>query len=287
MKLLLAVDSMTTLNILLDEVLIRSWPKRTEARLLSVVEDAGGVTAVRREMQRREEQITALAVDRLRSVGIPAEVTIMRGSPRELIPFASRKWTTDLVLIRANSRADFRSGSLGSVAAPVVESAPCSVEVVRVGDERCCDDFKILLATDGSPASLTASQVVADTRWPERTEVKVVSVINPLTYSLEEIGLRRDKGTDLAHRAIGQAVRALKNARLEITGEVLAGRVAHGILDRARSWGADLIVLGTHDRRGLKRLVFGGTSAAVAERAHCSVRVVRGVGRGVGLRRAA
>ena len=39
MKLLLAVDSITTLNILLDEVVVRSWPNGTEARVLSVVEE--------------------------------------------------------------------------------------------------------------------------------------------------------------------------------------------------------------------------------------------------------
>ena len=206
----------------------------------------------------------------------------MRGSPKDLIPLASRKWATDLILIRAHNRTDFRNLMLGSVAKSVVESAPCSVEVVRVVDEtyssRDKRNFRILLATDGSGASLTASQVVADTNWPKSTEVKVVSVVNPVTYSLEEIGLWRDKGTDRAHRAIGQAVQALKNAPLKITGEVIADRVVRGILDRARNWDADLIVLGTHDRRGLKRFFLSSISTAVAKRAHCSVRVVRGHG---------
>ena len=290
MKLLLAVDSITTLNILLDEVVVRSWPDGTKAQVLSVVEDgevpveiwpeAGyGLTAIRPEMQRREEQITSLAVERLRSIGIPTEVTIMRGNPKDSIPFASRKWGTDLILIRAHNSGD--SGNLipGSVAKSVVENAPCSVEVIRVADEtyssRDKRNFRILIATDGSGASLTASQVVAHTNWPESTEVKVVSVVNPVTYSLEEIGLWLDKGTDRAHRAIGEAIQVLKNAPLKITGELIAGRVGQAIVERARTWSADLIVLGTHDRRGLTRLFPGSTSAVVAKRAHCSVRVVR------------
>ena len=36
MKLLLAVDSITTLDILLDEMMTRSWPIGTEARVLSI-----------------------------------------------------------------------------------------------------------------------------------------------------------------------------------------------------------------------------------------------------------
>jgi len=267
MKLLLAVDSITTLNILLDEVVARSWPKGTKARVLSFVEDEdGGIAAVRHEMRRREEQITALAVDRLRSIGIATEVTIRRGNAKHEIPFTAREWATDLILVRA----------YGSVTKSVIESASCSVEVVRVAE--ASDGFRILLATDGSGASLTASQVVAQRSWPESTEVKIVSVVNPLTYSLEEMGVWSDKATGRAHRAIGQAVKVLKDTSLKITGEVIADRTARGIVDRARKWGADLIVLGTHDRRGLKRLLLGSISAAVARRAHCSVRVVRARG---------
>src|SRR6185437_106807 len=92
MKLLLAVDSITTLDILLDEMMTRSWPSGTEARVLSIVEDGEvpletwreegyGVAAVRQEMRRRGEQITAQAVERLRELGIHAEVVIMRGNP--------------------------------------------------------------------------------------------------------------------------------------------------------------------------------------------------------------
>lgn len=40
MKLLLAVDSITTLDILINEMMTRSWPSGAEARVLSIVEDA-------------------------------------------------------------------------------------------------------------------------------------------------------------------------------------------------------------------------------------------------------
>ena len=82
MKVLVAVDSITTLDIVINEMSARSWPSGTEARVLSIVDDADvplkawreqgyGVSAVRREMQRRGEQISALAVERLRKIGIP------------------------------------------------------------------------------------------------------------------------------------------------------------------------------------------------------------------------
>ena len=287
MRVLLAVDSITTLEILLSEMNVRSWPVGTEARVLSVVDDGDvplkawgeegyGVSAIRREMQRCGEQITAFAVERLRQIGISSSVVIMRGNPEFLISFAARNWPADLIFMRAHNRRDFRSRLLGSVAKSVVESAPCSVEVIRAREEAATDrDFRVLLATDGSASSITASQAIAEMSWPENTEVRVVSAVNPMTYSLEELGVTGGTGTDQAHRAIGNAVRVLSAAPLKISAEIIAGRAARQIIERAKHWEADLIVLGTNERRGLSRLLFGSTSAAVANRAHCSVRVVR------------
>jgi hypothetical protein len=82
-------------------------------------------------MRRRDEQITALAFERLQQVGIPAEVTVMRGKPEFLISFTARKWLAELILIRAHNRNDFRNWLLGSVAKSVIDAARGSVEVIR------------------------------------------------------------------------------------------------------------------------------------------------------------
>ena len=288
MKVLVAVDSIITLEVLINEMSARSWPAGIEARVLSVVDDGDvplktwrdegyGVSAVRREMNRRGEQLSALGVERLRRIGIPSQVVIMRGNPEFLIPFAARSWPADLIIMRAHNRKDFRRRLLGSVAKSVVESAPCSVEVVRARERsEATRGLRVLLATDGSGASIAASQAVAEMSWPENTEVRVVSAVNPMIYSLEELGLTGGTATDHAHRAIGSAVQVLNGAPLKISAEVIAGRAARQIIARAKQWEADLIVLGTNERRGLSRLRFGSTSAAVAKRAHCSVRVIRG-----------
>src|ERR1044072_721412 len=180
MKVLVAVDSITTLDMLLDEISARSWPAGTEARVLSVVDDGDvplktwrdegyGGSAVRREMNRRGEQISLLAVERLRKIGISAQVVIMRGDPAFLIPFAARKWPADLILLRAHNRTDFRRRLLGSVAKSVIESAPCSVEVVRAPEKTnaTAGGFRGLLATDGCVPPIAAPQAIAETGWPD------------------------------------------------------------------------------------------------------------------------
>jgi nucleotide-binding universal stress UspA family protein len=290
MKLLLAVDTITTLDIVLGFMEARRWPKGTTADVLSVVEDETvpietwraegyGVAAVRREMRRRGEQISTLVTDRLKAIGISSHITVMRGDPAFLIPFAARNWSSDLILIRANNRTNFRNWLLGSVAKSVVEYAPCSVEVVRAParglSSAARSSMRIMLATDGSDASLAASQAVAEMKYPEDSEVKVVSVINPIRYSLEEVGLARGTDSERAHQAIGKSVNVLRSTPLKITAEVIAGRRVRQIVARAKDWNADLIVVGTEERSGLKRLMSRGTAVAIANRAHCSVRVVR------------
>ena len=290
MRLLLAVDTITTLNILLDHMETRSWPKGTEAHILSVVEDETvpvetwrskgyGVSAVHREMRRRGEQLTALVTARLRALRIPAQVTVMRGDPAFLISFAAKKWSSDLILVRAHNRVEFRNWLLGSVAKSLVDSAPCSVEIVREPRGRHSletnRNMRILLATDGSHSALAVSREVAEMPHPEGTEVKVVSIINSISYSLEEIGFSRGRQSEHAHRAIGKAMSILSKANFEVTGEVLAGTRVRQILQRANDWQADLIVIATQPRRGWKRLLTRDAAVGVANGAHCSVKVVR------------
>lgn len=297
MRLLIAADSVVTADMLMNAVASRRWPRGTRARVLSVVEDetvpqevwreAGySADAVGQGMRRRGEQISALTVKPLGRLGIGAEVTIMRGAPRWLITREARKWSADLILIRAHNRMDFRSWMLGSVAKAVVREAPCSVEVVRAAGADLSvvsnGHMKILLATDGSEQSTVAARAIAERPWPEGAEVKVMSMVNPVLYSMEEIGLCQGGGTERAHKAIGAAAEIMKDTGARISGEVIAGRPARRILDEAKGWGADLIVVGSRDRRGLRRFLSGSISEAVAGRAHCSVKVVRAAKHGAG-----
>lgn len=298
MRLLLAVDSVLTTEIIMNALASRPWPRGTRARVLSVVEDDAVPTevwrergfsadAVRKEMRRRGEQITALTLEPLRQLGIEAEVTVMRGDPQWLIPYEAGKWSADLILIRAHNRTDFRNWLLGSVAKSVVRSAPCSVEVVRAMKDDLSvignGHMKILLATDGSEHSRAAARAIARQPWPEGAEIKVMSMVNPVVYSMEEIGLLKGGGTNRAHKAIGDAAEIMKKTGARIMGEVIADRPVKRIINEAREWGADLVVVGTRDRRGIRRLLSGSVSERIASRAPCSVKVVRGPEQRTGL----
>jgi nucleotide-binding universal stress UspA family protein len=105
--------------------------------------------------------------------------------------------------------------------------------------------------------------------------VKVLSVVSPLAYSMEEIGLFRSGKTERAHRAINAALRILKSVGMTASGEVVAGWTSRRIVAEAKAWGADLILVGSREQRGIKRFLSGSVSETVANRAHCSVNIIR------------
>jgi nucleotide-binding universal stress UspA family protein len=132
----------------------------------------------------------------------------------------------------------------------------------------------VLLATDGSETSAAAALALAGRPWPEGSEFRVVSVEEP--WALKPSRVRHD---EQAQEAVNSAEQILASAGLKATGAVLSGNAKEVILEEAQKWAADLIVVGSHGRRGFKRFLLGSVSEAVAMNAHCSVVVVRGPAR--------
>lgn len=280
MKLLLAVDSATSAEVLVDAVGIRPWPEGTTAHVLSVVadmdvpeevwrEEGYKKRAVEREMETRGEQITPIA-NRLEKVGISAEVVIARGDARHLIPFFARKWSSDLIFVRAHVRKDLTHWMLGSVARAVVTGAPCTVQIVRdVSEDRAHSlhsGRRVLLATDGSETSMAAARALAERPWPTESEFRIVSVEEP--WAIKSSKVEPQEG-------VTSAEKVLASAGLKASGEVRSGNAKEVVLEEARKWDADLIVVGSHGRRGFKRFLLGSVSEGIAMNAHCSVVVAR------------
>ena len=142
--------------------------------------------------------------------------------------------------------------------------------------------MQILLAYDGSEGSQIAADLVATTRWPDETSVRVVSVLEPslmpapmtAAYLLTEPDLDAAIAGHLEDEISG-VVERLRGAGIAAHGALVRGRAATAILDDARAAGADLIVAGSRGRGALATLVLGSVSAELAEHAPCPVVVAR------------
>jgi nucleotide-binding universal stress UspA family protein len=144
--------------------------------------------------------------------------------------------------------------------------------------------MKILLATDGSECSEAAVLEVAGRPWPSGSEVRVVSVVEPVLAPTPETWMLPPKYYDdierVAHeraqKAIDHALSRLSVSReLKVSSEITRGIAKQAILDEAERWGANLIVLGSHGYRGWDRFLLGSVSQSVASHAKCSVEIVR------------
>ena len=149
--------------------------------------------------------------------------------------------------------------------------------------------MKILVATDGSEYSSAAlDKCAAVIRADEDTEVKIVSIVEPLApVGVEPFGVStnyyaeaeeeaKKHAEDVVSEAAEKLVGAMKDGGASVETDVIFSRSTKGaIVEEAEAWGADLIVVGSHGYGFVKRMLIGSVSDAVVKYAPCSVLVVR------------
>jgi nucleotide-binding universal stress UspA family protein len=135
----------------------------------------------------------------------------------------------------------------------------------------------ILVATDGSPASAAAGEEAIDLAERLDARLIVINVVNVpelTTASAVYPGTvvsAREEAEDIAREVVEQARRAGVNATF-LTWE---GQPGEAIVAAAEAESVDLIVVGTHGRSVVGRLLLGSVSEYVVRHAHAPVLVVR------------
>ena len=168
----------------------------------------------------------------------------------------------------------------------VLHRAGCSVGIVRPAATKpragAKKGLRVLVATDGSDYSLAAARSVAGRAWPAGSEFRVISVADIVEAGIEpwytDTGLLEELerlNWQHAQESIDAAEKILAAAGLAPVKEAFTGFPRAAILDDAERWNAGLIVVGSHGKRGIDRLLLGSVSESVAVHAPCSVEVIR------------
>jgi nucleotide-binding universal stress UspA family protein len=145
--------------------------------------------------------------------------------------------------------------------------------------------MKILVAYDGSRFAEAAIDELLDRPWPQETEVRLVTAIEPLGFVPSAPGLelftpfgeRLDaRLREDCYKQIQQALSRL-SARPELTTsyEIREGEAKHALLAAIRDWQPDLVLAGSHGKSPFERLLLGSVSHALVSHAPCSVEIVR------------
>ncbi|HYL62834.1 MAG TPA: universal stress protein [Candidatus Methylomirabilis sp.] len=289
MRVLIALDATPGCGEIVRAVASRPWPADTKFLLLHVLDPfpfAKAPITLKRAVEGAEAQLKSVCKD-LCSRGWEVERQVALGRPRRAIAKAAEEWNSDFVVVGSNDPSALTRLLLGSTARAVLRHAPCSVEIVRSAEKetRAEKGMQILVATDGSKCSTAALRSVAGRPWPQGSRAKVVSLPEPFLpmggfpyLDLTEVEHQNDAALADAKRYAAEGAEILTKGGLKATAETPTPQDsdAREIVKEAEKWKADLIVLGSHGRRGFDRMTMGSVSEHVALHAPCSVEVIRG-----------
>ena len=143
---------------------------------------------------------------------------------------------------------------------------------------------RILFATDGSPASDHAATVAVSLARIHNAHLTAVYVIDPYPYigigEMNPMGFQAYMGAAQEHSAQAFAhIQLLVNqegSSIPLDTQLVEDIAAHkGILQSADTDNADLIIVGSHGRNGLERLLLGSTANKVSSHSTRPVLIVR------------
>lgn len=146
---------------------------------------------------------------------------------------------------------------------------------------------QLLVPVDGSePSRLGLAEAIKIAK-SDGSKLHLVHVVDELVPFGMDIPGKYVEDFVAAMRAQGQetlrrAERVVSENALECSGvllETIGGRAADQIVEQAKACKADLIVMGTHGRRGLRRLALGSDAELVVRSAAVPVLLVRGAGK--------
>jgi nucleotide-binding universal stress UspA family protein len=202
------------------------------------------------------------------------------GTPDAVILHQAEEWLADLIVVGSHGQTSASGKLLGSVTDSVLRHAHCPVLVVRP----CKRTGRIVAGTDFSDPSLPALRAAADESERTGAELIVVHsldlVWSPVAYPAMAFGGTPIDASpqEIAKLSIAATERLEESLkRLNIRGEAVVATGAAGtvILQIAAERNADLIVVGTIGRTGLRRALLGSVAETVVRDASCSVLVVR------------
>ena len=196
------------------------------------------------------------------------------GSPAEIILDTARKMNADLVAVGARGRNRVTEIVLGSVSHRVLTHASCPTLIVK-GNDRPIQ--QVLVAIEGyEDAGLIKKWLLANP-FKNPVALTVLSVVPSFEMvdpaNMVQFQAWIDSAMQYAEDLVKDTGAALMNAHYKVSTQVVTGVPALMIAERAKAM--DLVVVGSHSRKGVERFLLGSVSHSVVHKVACSILVVR------------
>jgi nucleotide-binding universal stress UspA family protein len=244
------------------------------------LEVGGGPVLERAHVTLAEEELRR----QIRRLGIAeselADLRVLVGSPYRILADTAQKICADLIVVGATGSGPLAGELLGSTADRVLRKALCPVLVVRDGLQ--VPPRRVLAPVDLSTVSgdvfRCGLHLLGQLAGSEEIRVQAVyafSFLDVLALGQRTGGMPREEGERMAAEELRRFV--LENrpeVLFHVETAVLPGEARAEILHELKEHPVDLVIVGTHGRGGLDRLMLGSVASTVARKAPCSVLVI-------------
>lgn len=304
MRVIVPVDVTGSSQPAIDTLIGMKWLPGTEIKLLAIIstdEQSRYANASKVCSAAEVEEALDELTRELQQVLPDCEVSrdVKHGDPANLIVGLATEWHATLILMGSRGNKGINLLLLGSVSQAVLNQAPCPVVIVKSEGAAELQDLQqgfrsVVVTVDSSPYARAALQWVKSINWAPETRFKLITVVEsvPDSFSFESNTLRASRllqEREAITRAATAEVNSMAKDLISLFGpnrvsvQIGEGEPQKTILSIASAARADLIVMGSHGRGGLTKLILGSVSQAVAIQAPCAVAVVRGMTRSSGM----
>ncbi len=233
------------------------------------------------KMEKAARENLAAIQDRAKKEGVDCDLIIREGEDSyKKIAEEAVKNTSDIIVMGRRGRTGLKRLMMGSVTARVIGHAPCDVLVVPKDAQL---HFKnIVVATDGSKYSASAASRAIGLAKRNGADLTVIAVVPSELLTPTDMDFTLTQREHIAEQEMHEAEKNAKAVKdvaqkegVPVKAFVLSGKPPEAIVETAREKNAGLIVVGSHGRAGVERLLMGSVAERVIVLSECPVLVVK------------
>lgn len=278
-KMLVAIDGSESSMHALKESFKLARNEKSWITVVSVVPEYKGdldlvaVGNIMASMRKSSEDALHKARELAKAEGALIKTVCEEGEAYERIIDLAEAENCELIVMGRRGLSRLERVLMGSVTARVIGHSP--IDVLVVPRDASIGWDKILVAVDGSKYSKSATERAIDFAAAYGGELKVLSIVD---VPAEFYGESPDAVENLINKAktyVEEVKKQAEAAGVKAETLVREGEAYKMILDVAEDLSVSTIVMGSHGRTGLKRLLMGSVTEKVIGYAHCPVLIVK------------
>jgi nucleotide-binding universal stress UspA family protein len=243
---------------------------------------------IRHELAEDRQRLEAVR-ERLLGQGVEVSHVVRDGFADTALTETARELGAELLIVGTHGRSGLKRFFLGSISERVARLSDTNVMVARARDGGEGGYRRILVPTDFSaPAAkaLDLALLLAAREAEPRAKIDVIHCWQvPVTASTpyapfkaaeEALATVRDAMAETVQESGKRLLEHYDPGAVDLTFQAFEASPAHGIQDRLEQGNYDLVIVGSHGRRGLRRLLLGSVAELTVRHAPCSVLVAHG-----------